>query len=220
MFYFHAIWASKKFFFSAWTQHFQLWGRYNYEIKWKHTFDLPAIPLIQWCKARFEYDQLEKDIDNYGVRILALRHPVAHDLRSVVAALKISSDLERIGDYASNISKRVKKLDEKISGDDAKVMDQLLEHTIEMLDETMVAYQHGNADLAVKSWHKDQEVDDEYVQFIRQQLEENKSKKSTEHTLQLIFIAKHIERSADHITNIAEMVYYIQTGENFEPEEA
>ncbi len=158
-------------------------------------------------------DALYFQIDAQATRLLALRQPMAADLRAIVAALKISADLERIADYAANIAKRAIPL--------AQVSPMRPVHTVprmsrlgqRMLKDVLDAFIERDVDQAVRVWHADEEVDEMYVSLFRELLtymmEDPRRITPCTH---LLFIAKNLERIGDHITNIAETIYFLVEG--------
>ncbi|MBS0560225.1 MAG: phosphate signaling complex protein PhoU [Proteobacteria bacterium] len=159
-------------------------------------------------------DALELDIQQFVIRLLALRQPMAADLREIVAALKITGDLERIGDYATNVAKRSLVLDQftlpysfAAIGQMARMVQENLKHVIDAIGE-------GDADKAVEVWRSDQSVDDLYNGIFRElvtyMMEDPRNITPCTH---LLFIAKNLERIGDHATNIAETIYYAVKGE-------
>ena len=140
-------------------------------------------------------DAFETEIEAMSLRLLALRQPLGGDLRTVVASLKIVSDLERIGDYAANIGKR------------AIVLSGLPE--IPPAKDVLDAYTDDNLDLAVAAWHRDEDIDELYTSLFRELLtymmEDPRNISASTH---LLFIAKNLERMGDHATNIAETVHF------------
>lgn len=159
-------------------------------------------------------DNLEQEVDNKAIRVLALRNPVADDLRLVISALKIASILERVADYAANISKRVIALNTSPSLAPISSIPRMGDMVRRMIDDTLKAYAVGDPDLAYDVWKRDQEVDQLYNSMFRELLtfmmEDPRSITSCTH---LIFMAKNIERIGDHMTNIAEIIIYQVTGE-------
>ena len=158
-------------------------------------------------------DEQEEQIDALVIRMLALRQPMASDLRSVVAALKIASDLERIGDYAANIAKRaitLSPLPENPSIGGVARMGRLAQTLIK---DTLDAYGEGDVDAAVAAWKRDEEIDEMYTSVFRELLtymmEDPRNISPCTH---LLFVAKNLERIGDHATNIAETLYFQVTG--------
>lgn len=165
-------------------------------------------------EADVEIDELEKEIDNKAIRILALRNPVADDLRSVISALKIASTLERVADYAANIAKRVIALNASDTSRSVSAIPRMGELVRHMIDDTLTAYAQNDPQLAYDVWHRDQDVDQLYNSMFRELLtymmEDPRSITTCTH---MIFMAKNIERIGDHMTNIAEIIIYQVTGE-------
>ena len=159
-------------------------------------------------------DALEREIEQFVIRTLALRQPLAGDLRQVVAALKITGDLERIGDYAANVAKRSLVLAQfampfslAALGHMARLVQQNLKTIIDAVGE-------ANAEKALQVWRSDLEVDDIYNGIFRElvtyMMEDPRNITPCTH---LLFIAKNLERIGDHATNIAETIHYAVTGE-------
>jgi phosphate transport system protein len=159
-------------------------------------------------------DEMEQETNALVVRLLALRQPMASDLREIVAALKIASDLERIGDYAANIGKRVVALAQTPPFRLPAALPRMGWLAQQNLRDVISAYAERSADRALKSWHADEELDETYSSLFRELLthmmEDPRNITSCTH---LLFIAKNIERIGDHATNIAETVYYMVVGE-------
>jgi len=160
-------------------------------------------------------DALEIETEKRAVRLIALRAPMAGDLRDVVAAMKISSVVERIGDYAKNIAKRVPLLDNVGNIEPLSLMPEMARLATEMVHEVLNAFVERDAEAAVRVVEKDRAVDDFYNSIFRALLTfmmENPT--NIGQSTHLLFIAKNIERVGDHATNIAEMVYYASTGQH------
>jgi phosphate transport system protein len=160
-------------------------------------------------------DALEIETEKRAVRLIALRAPMAGDLRDVVAALKISSVVERIGDYAKNISKRVPLIDHVGKIEAVSLMPEMARIATEMVHDVLNAFVERDADAAVRVVERDRAVDDFYNSIFRALLT-NMMENPTNigQSTHLLFIAKNIERVGDHATNIAEMVYYAATGQH------
>ena len=160
-------------------------------------------------------DALEIETERRAVQLIALRAPMAGDLRDIVAALKISSVVERIGDYAKNISKRVPLLDELGNVQPLSLMPEMARIATEMVHDVLTAFVERDAAAALEVIERDKKVDDFYNSIFRTLLTymmENPGNISQ--STHLLFIAKNIERVGDHATNIAEMVYYAATGQH------
>ena len=167
--------------------------------------DIPKLDLV--------IDNMEHEISESVVKVLALRHPVAQDLRIVIGALKISSDLERIGDHAVNIFRRAVDLKEAHVLNSTQTLVQMYRQVHDMLNKVLLAYKNFSSIQAMDVWHMDKNVDAMYTSYLRELLtymmEDPRHIGTATH---LLFVAKNIERTGDHITNIAEVVYYIVTG--------
>ncbi len=159
-------------------------------------------------------DALEREVESFVIRLLALRQPVAQDLRQIVAALKMTSDLERIGDYAANVAKRSIVLSQfnlpfKLTG--LAIMARLVQENLKL---TVDAIGEADADKAIQVWRSDQAVDDIYNAIFRElityMMEDPRNITPCTH---LLFIAKNLERIGDHATNIAETVHFAATGD-------
>lgn len=160
-------------------------------------------------------DALEEQIDRMVIQTIALRAPMADDLRELVAALKISGVVERIGDYAKNIAKRVALIDPAQHIDVARLLPAMADATRQLVDDAFTAFARRDADLAVAVCAQDKTVDDFYNSIFRALIAHMIA--NPEHVgagTHLLFIAKNLERIGDHATNIAEMVYYAATGMN------
>ncbi len=159
-------------------------------------------------------DDLEHQVSAQVVRLLALRQPVARDLREIVGALKISSDLERIGDYAANIGKRAIALTQVTPFKLPAALPRMGWLVQKIIRDVLSAYDGHDAQKALNAWHGDEEVDATYSGLFRELLthmmEDPRNIGACTH---MLFIAKNIERIGDHATNIAETVYYMVTGE-------
>jgi phosphate transport system protein len=159
-------------------------------------------------------DALEIETEKRAVQLIALRAPMATDLRDVVAALKISSVVERIGDYAKNISKRVPLLIDR-DIEPVSLMPEMAKIATQMVHDVLTAFVERDAETAVRVIERDKAVDDFYNSIFRTLLTymmENPN--NIGQSAHLLFIAKNVERVGDHATNIAEMVYYAATGEH------
>jgi phosphate transport system protein len=160
-------------------------------------------------------DALEIETEKRAVRLIALRAPMAGDLRDVVAAMKISSVVERIGDYAKNISKRVPLLENVGNIEPLSLMPEMARIATEMVHDVLTAFVERDPDAAVRVVERDRAVDDFYNSIFRTLLTymmENPN--NIGQSTHLLFIAKNVERVGDHATNIAEMVYYAATGQH------
>jgi phosphate transport system protein len=159
-------------------------------------------------------DALEAEVDRLAVRTIALRAPMADDLRDVVAALKISGVVERIGDYAKNIAKRIPRFETPGKIGPLTLIPAMAEIAQGMVHDVLDAYGARDAQLAVEVIRRDEKVDNFYDSIFRNlvsHMMENPSVVSD--AAQLLFVARNLERIGDHSTNVAEMVYFAATGE-------
>lgn len=158
-------------------------------------------------------DEMEIEIDNSCIRILALYQPEAKDLRTVLMVLKINNELERIGDHAVNIAEQAVYLADKPSVKPLIDIPRMAEYAIDMLKNSLDSFVNKNSDLAVEVCKKDDDVDDLYEQVIRELVTYMLEEPTTiERALSLILVGGNLERVADLATNIAEDTYYIVQG--------
>lgn len=159
-------------------------------------------------------DELNYEVDMQAMRLLALRQPMALDLRNVVAALKISADLERIADYATNMARRTIPLTETENMAPTHVIPRMARLVMTMMKDCVDAYITQDAEKAHRVWDADQEVDDMYVSLFRELLtymmEDARRITPCSHVL---FMAKNIERMGDHVTNICETIHFLVHGD-------
>ncbi len=162
-------------------------------------------------------DKFETLIEQQVVNLIALRQPMAIDLRETVTALKISSDLERIGDLAKNISKRTLLLNENLPKYLVDAIIRVSSDVQKQLKSILDAYLERSSAMAINVWESDEQIDD-LTNFCMQEvikyLKENE--KNLSDGTHLLFVTKNIERIGDHTTNIAEQVYYLVKGEYLE----
>jgi len=159
-------------------------------------------------------NRLEEKIDDKAIRLIALRQPMAEDLRSAITTLKVSNCLERMGDYAKTLSYRARKVD------DFSAMKSILrsitetsEKIINMLNVVMEAYVNRDLNKAYNAREADQEINDRTDALFRELLTYMmENPRNIETCTHLLFISKNLERSGDQVTNIAEQVHYLVTG--------
>jgi phosphate transport system protein len=159
-------------------------------------------------------DALETEIEKNAVQIIALRAPMADDLREVVAALKIAGVVERIGDYAKNIAKRVAVIEQSPNIEPLSLLPEMGRIAGTMVHNVLDAFVARDAQKEVDVCERDRAVDDFYNSIFRTLLTfmmENPHNITP--ATHLLFIAKNLERIGDHATNVAEMVYFAATGE-------
>jgi phosphate transport system protein len=159
-------------------------------------------------------DTLEREVDAFVIRMLALRQPMAGDLRHIVAGLKITGDLERIGDYAANVAKRSIVLAQFPVPYALGGLAHMLGLVQSQLKSIIDALGSNDSDKAIEVWRSDRAVDDIYNTIFRElityMMEDPRNITPCTH---LLFIAKNLERIGDHTTNIAETIYYSVKGE-------
>ena len=161
-------------------------------------------------------DVLEADIERKAIRLIALRQPMANDLRKTVAAMKIASNLERCGDLAKNIAKRTLVLNEAEPITPlTRSIERMGRLVLGRLKDVLDAYTGSDLDRAVAVWSRDDEVDEHYNSLFRELLTYMMGDPRTiTACAHLLFVAKNLERIGDHATNIAEIIHYEITGED------
>jgi phosphate transport system protein len=160
-------------------------------------------------------DALEIETERRVVQLIALRAPMAGDLRDVVAALKISGVVERIGDYAKNIARRVPQLENAGKIEPMSLLPEMARIATQMVHDVLDAFVNRDAQAAVRVAERDEAVDDFYDSIFRTLLTfmmENPN--NIGQAAHLLFVAKNLERVGDHATNIAEMVHYAATAQH------
>jgi len=159
-------------------------------------------------------DDLERRIDDLTFQTIALRAPMADDLRELIATFKISGVVERIGDYAKNIAKRVPLIAKSKKLDPISLLPSMSKIAAELVRDSLEAFARRDADLALDVSERDQIVDDFYTSIFRATITHMiENPKDIGEAAHVLFIAKNLERIGDHATNVAEMVYFATTGE-------
>jgi phosphate transport system protein len=160
-------------------------------------------------------DALDAQVNDMAVRLLALRNPVADDLRVVITALKMSGELERVADHAASSAKRVLVLNQMPPIGSVRAVARMGWLVVAMIKDVLDAYMNQDAEKALAVWGRDGEVDDLYSSVFRElltyMLEDPRNITACTH---LMFVAKNLERVGDHATNIAEMTHYLVTGQS------
>ncbi len=158
-------------------------------------------------------DALEAEVDAMAVRVLALRAPMADDLREIVAALKISGVVERIGDYSKNIAKRINRIEGRSTFEPLTLLPAMGELAAEMVHDVLTAFAARDPIMAREVIERDEKVDAFYDSIFRNVVSHMvENPKTISSAAQLLFVARNIERIGDHATNVAEMVHYSATG--------
>jgi phosphate transport system protein len=165
-------------------------------------------------------DTLQREVEERAIFTIARRQPLAIDLREIVSALRISGDLERIGDLAKNIGKRVLAIADgfqaqKIVLGVQNISDLVMEQLTDVLD----AYAQHDLDRALDVWQRDGQIDALYTSLFRELLTYMmEDPRNITFCAHLLFCAKNIERIGDHTTNVAETIHYLVTGQNLTAE--
>jgi phosphate transport system protein len=161
-----------------------------------------------------QLDDLEAEAERRVVELIALRAPMADDLRDVVASLKIAGVVERIGDYAKNIARRVRRLPKRATLEPLSLLPEMAKIAQEMVHNSLIAFAERDPKLARAVCARDDALDDFYEVILRTlvtYMMENPQNIGPSTTL--LFVAKNLERIGDHATNIAEMAHYAATGD-------
>jgi len=173
-----------------------------------------AAAAAELVEADVQLDDLEAEAERRVVQLIALRAPMADDLRDVIAALKIAGECERIGDYAKNIARRVRRLPKKGEIEPLSLLPEMARIASSMVHDVLAAFVGRDAEGAKTVCARDDALDDFYESIFRTLLTymmENSQNIGASTTL--LFVAKNLERIGDHATNIAETVYFAATGE-------
>jgi phosphate transport system protein len=163
-------------------------------------------------------DAMHRQIEESAVVLIARRQPMAQDLREAIAAIRIASDLERVGDLGKNIAKRAVAIQRESFSQTVRVgVEHLAELALRQVKKVLDAYATRDVVKAQEVCNQDEEIDAVYTSLFRELLtymmEDPRNITMCTH---LLFCAKNIERIGDHATNIAETVYYVITGEQWE----
>ena len=160
-------------------------------------------------------DNMEKSIESKCLWLIAREQPIASDLRKITTALKITTDMERIGDHASDIAAITLRMADKNNFADSVHIPQMAAKTIEMVNNAVTAYVKTDLELARATEKKD-DVVDEFFSLIKGELVEifRTQPQHVDSAVDFLLIAKYLERIADHAVNICEWVHFSQTGEH------
>ncbi|WP_033829637.1 phosphate signaling complex protein PhoU [Bacillus andreraoultii] len=164
-----------------------------------------------------EVDDLEEEIDQLAIWLIVREQPVARDLRKIIGAIKISSEIERVADYAVNIAKSTIKIGEVVSPINIASLEAMKDICIQMFQKSLQAFFHENIALTKEAGDMDDKVDDlsdgtykQLTTYIKDHCED------TTQVVELLFVNRHLERTADHITNIAESAAYLIKGRKYD----
>lgn len=151
----------------------------------------------------------EREINEAVISLIIKEAPVASDLRAVITAMKIASDLERIADYVCNISKYI--IYTKVKTDLGEMFDSFFEPLLQMFKEIKVAYQDENVELALNVAHQDEQLDELFDKNVKVLVKTAKAEQDSkaEEAARALFVIKNLERAGDHLTNISESIVYL-----------
>lgn len=165
-------------------------------------------------------NELYEEIHDTAILLIAKQQPVAIDLRTIIMSLRIATDIERIADFAENIAKTTIRLGKKPNHDEKPYINIKKMYFIskEMLQQSIIAFLDVNTKLAKEVAEMDDQVDHLYREAIETLFEMNKNNHTLEldEIMQLLFVCRYLERLADHITNIAESVFYLVKGRHYD----
>jgi phosphate transport system protein len=165
-----------------------------------------------------EVDRLQAAVDELTVLMLAKRQPLAQDLRVIFTGQRIAASLERISDYATNIARHALAIEEQMTNMPMEMLKAMGDTAQDMLKSILEAYRDVDVDKALEIWHRDDEMDRLYRELLEKLPElMQRCTENVQICSRLLFVVRCYERIGDHITNIAESVYYIGTG-NFYPD--
>jgi phosphate transport system protein len=162
-----------------------------------------------------EIDDLQAQVDEQVIQMIARRQPMANDLRQIMAATRVTNDLERIGDLSKNIAKRAIVIaDQNYPRQLVSGLRRMVEIAHAQLKQVLDAYSERNAEAAIEVWHSDEQLDALYNSVFREMLTYMmEDPRNIGHCTHLLFAAKNIERIGDHTTNMAELVHFMAVGE-------
>jgi phosphate transport system protein len=165
-------------------------------------------------------NSLQRELDEQAVLIITKRQPMAQDLREIIGAIRLSADIERVGDLGKNIARRATRLEESIRPQAAYGIEHLTDLASEQLKNVLDSYAQRNVEGAKDVWRRDDEIDSVYISLFRELLTYMmEDPRQITMCTNLLFCAKNVERIGDHVTNIAETIYYIETGEVYRPDQ-
>ncbi|WP_164668604.1 phosphate signaling complex protein PhoU [Virgibacillus doumboii] len=161
-------------------------------------------------------DKQELDINNQTILLIAKQQPVATDLRRLIVALRIATDLERMGDNAKNIAKSTIHLGEDHRLTIHPAIKEMRDLAVEMVHTAIKAFKYEDISIAGKLSEMDDEMDKLYEEIVKEMLMETATNpEKVQYVMQMAFSARYIERFADHITNIGESILFLVKGESY-----
>lgn len=162
-------------------------------------------------------DELQLEIDNHCTRMLATEQPVAHDLREIIAAMKISTDLERIGDHARHLARAVSVISDATFLATVPNIQDMGELGVQMVHDVITAFVEQDADTAVEIASRDDELDTMHRTLYKKIVEiMRKNPEKIDKGMDLMFLNRFLERLGDHVTNMCELVVFSKRGEHVE----
>jgi phosphate transport system protein len=174
-----------------------------------------AVAAAEVVKRDLRLDEMQREIERRVLRMLALRKPVADDLRAVISSMKLAGELERVGDMAKSIARRSTKLTKTDEVQLSRSIERMCKSASQLLRAVLDAYSQRDAKAAINVWFQDESLDEHYNSIFRElitfMMEDPRTITTCTH---LHFIAKNIERIGDHCTNMAEVVHFLVTGED------
>lgn len=164
-----------------------------------------------------DINALHDDVDQRALRLFARRQPMAKDLRANVGAMKMAAELERMGDLAKTIGYRSADLAEFPPLDITPRVKALADVVVAQVRSAMTAFDDGDVGLAVEAWKDDDKVDDLYTALVREVLlAMTESNESVDPGVHVLFVVKNLERIGDHVTNLAEIIHFTESGQQLE----
>jgi phosphate transport system protein len=160
-------------------------------------------------------DVLQREVEERAILMIARRQPVAIDLRETISAIRVSGDVERIGDLAKNIGKRALAIAGEFQSQKMVLgVQHMADQVLGQLKDVLDAYAQQNPEAALDVWRRDGQIDALYTSLFRELLTYMmEDPRNISFCVHLLFCAKNIERIGDHTTNVAETIYYLATGE-------
>ncbi len=167
-----------------------------------------------------QVDEMQRQIEESAIQMIALRQPMAQDLREVVAAIHVANDLERVGDLAKNTAKRVIAIEADFGARRPLAgLEHIAELSLEQMKNILDAYGQRDLELALQVWERDEEIDALNTSLFRELLTYMmEDPRTITFCTHLLFCSKNLERIGDHATNIAETLHYVVTGNQLEQE--
>lgn len=168
-----------------------------------------------------EMDQLEREVERKAVRMLALRQPMASDLRNVIGAIKLAGGIERIGDLAKSIARRGLAVMHEDNRTALRGIERMGQAVSGILQSALDAYARRDPAASVRVLHQDDDIDSHYNGLLRSMLAfMAEAPEQLDTRSNYLFIVKNLERIGDHSTNIAKVVHFIATGERIDPSQS